>query len=197
MICPRPSSAQDLKVWQIAETIRCRRADRLGETFIPRPLEVHPSGRRVLPLADFIRWKPDLGSVREISNGALRVARVLSTSHYWSQPLDVRLKVKQMIRRIIEVMSGHNSQCTAVDFSRLAWMSISVEDLPSALTWTERGLSIDPDNVYCLILPRRLGRLPFPQETKAKGAWHQPQVQFPTGIRVASRLEETQHPHTS
>ena len=45
--CGSEPSAQDLKVWQIAETIRRRRAERLGETFIPRPLEVHPAGPKM------------------------------------------------------------------------------------------------------------------------------------------------------
>jgi hypothetical protein len=136
------------------------------------PLEQRQPWERLATLCertdDFVGCVDALASLCElpgmelyhITNAALRLISIVSKPRYKSRTLETKVKVKQMIPRIIERMGVHYGECTAVDFTRLAWMSLHVGDIPAAEMWTKRGLAIEPDNVYCLRLAQRLDMQP-------------------------------------
>lgn len=103
--------------------------------------------------------------LRRMSNAALHVLTMLRKTGYSTQPFDYRRKVKQTIPRIISMMAVQASECTVIDFTRLAWLCLNVEDEENARYWTERGLALEKDNVHCLSLARRLGVLPEGEPT--------------------------------
>jgi len=98
--------------------------------------------------------------LRQISNAATHVLTMLRNIRYLAKPFEYRLRVKQTIPRIISTMAARASECTVTDFTRLAWLSLIMDDDIGARSWTERGLEIEEDNVHCLSLAQRLGMEP-------------------------------------
>jgi hypothetical protein len=111
--------------------------------------------------------------LRRMSNAAEHVLIMLRRVHYLSQPFEYRRKVKQTIPRIVSRIAARASDCGVTDLTRLAWLSLVVDDEASAHIWTERGLLMEQDNVHCLSLAQRLGmrpqRQPPPKVRSVKG----------------------------
>jgi hypothetical protein len=114
---------------------------------------------------------PDV-PLRRMSNAAEHVLIMLKKIRYISRPFEYRRKVKQTIPRIISRIASRSVECGVTDFTRLAWLSLVIDDEASAKEWTERGLATEEDNVHCLSLAQRLGirprRLPPPTARGAK-----------------------------
>jgi hypothetical protein len=87
-----------------------------------------------------------------ISNAVNRVNGILRSSKY---SLDVGDR-QQLVKELADVMVTRVSECTATDLSRLAWLYLSLQDVTKADELVKRGLSREPDNVYCQRLLARL-----------------------------------------
>jgi hypothetical protein len=107
--------------------------------------------------------------LRRMSNAASHLLTMLRNIRYLAQPFEYRRKVRQTIPRIISMMASRDSECTVTDMTRLAWLSLKVDDEAGARWWTERGLAMEGDNVHCLSLAQRLGiqlQRQLPQNSK-------------------------------
>jgi hypothetical protein len=73
--------------------------------------------------------------------------------------LDVDVDVDErrtMARRIRSLLEGYVRHADATTFSRLAWLSLHVNDLEAAGQYTQRGLALEPYNQHCRRLAERL-----------------------------------------
>jgi hypothetical protein len=61
-------------------------------------------------------------SVNVMSNAAQSVIAMLRELSYRSQPLERRKKVKQTLPRISAMIASKVEQCSATEFSQLAWL---------------------------------------------------------------------------
>jgi hypothetical protein len=107
--------------------------------------------------------------LRRMSNAAEHILTMLRKVRYLGQPFEYRRKVKQTIPRITSRIAARSAECSVTDLTRLAWLSLVVDDETSARFWTERGLELEADNVHCLSLAQRLGIRPGlkpPSKTK-------------------------------
>jgi hypothetical protein len=59
--------------------------------------------------------------------------------------------------RIRGLLENYVDQADATVFSRLAWLSLHVNDLDAARGYTLRGLAVEPYNHHCRGLAQRLG----------------------------------------
>lgn len=56
---------------------------------------------------------------------------------------------KYIAKKLIEILSVRESEASATDFSRIAWLSINIGDTQSGIEYAEKGLHVDPNNEYC------------------------------------------------
>jgi hypothetical protein len=87
-----------------------------------------------------------------ISNAVNRVNGQLRSSKY---PLDSGDR-GQLVRELADVMATRILECDATDLSRLAWLYLSLQNLPKAKELVGLGLSKEPENTYCRNLKTRL-----------------------------------------
>ena len=90
--------------------------------------------------------------LRQMSNAAEHVLIMLRKVRYLSQLFEYRRKVKQTIPRIVSRMTARASEFCVTELTRLAWLSLVIDDEAWAKTWTEKGLQMEADNVHCLSL---------------------------------------------
>lgn len=91
-------------------------------------------------------------SLFEISETANEINR-----YFQEGKLDLDSEVKEkIILRVANLMASKMKDATAVDYSRLAWLYLHINDEDSALIMIRRGLEKDPENNYCRRLAIRL-----------------------------------------
>lgn len=96
--------------------------------------------------------KADLAPTFLISNAVNRVNGLLHTSKYSLDAGDRR----QLVQELADVMVNRASECSATDLSRLAWLYLSLQNLPKAEELVSLGLSKEADNSHCQKLKTRL-----------------------------------------
>lgn len=71
--------------------------------------------------------------------------------------LDFDTDEKQiLVQRLITLMEARAHEADGVDFSRLAWLCLQVNDVENARKWTRRGLAVEPENVHCRNLATKI-----------------------------------------
>jgi hypothetical protein len=87
---------------------------------------------------------PDV-SFRTVSDAVNRVNNLFSTKNFILDSDE-----KQIIaQRLAQVMENRVSEGDATDCSRLAWLFLRLHEENKTNTIVQKGLSIDPDNIYC------------------------------------------------
>jgi len=62
----------------------------------------------------------------------------------------------RVVNGVIRAMKEYAIEMDATDCSRLAWLYLRLGDHDSARRLTQQGLSLEPNNEYCLRLAQRL-----------------------------------------
>ncbi len=88
----------------------------------------------------------------DISNTANRLNRLL---HEGRLGMD-RDEKRQLAQRIAIVLQRRRNEASADDFSRMAWLSIHLEQRDKAKEYAQTGLQLDPDNFHCSNLITRI-----------------------------------------
>lgn len=65
---------------------------------------------------------------------------------------------RKMIQRIADVLEERQSEASATDFSRMAWLALHLKQDSKAKEFVEAGLQLDPDHIDCKNLLEKLSR---------------------------------------
>jgi hypothetical protein len=77
---------------------------------------------------------------------------------YRQQIVSIAADERQLIgRKLLGIFSERREEADATDFSRAAWLCLSLDEIESAKEFTREGLRLVPDNEFCLNLASRLG----------------------------------------
>ena len=63
-----------------------------------------------------------------------------------------------LVKRLIALFETRVDEGDGVDFSRLAWLCLQLQDVERARKWTRRGLEAQPGNEHCIRLAGRLAK---------------------------------------
>ena len=152
-----------------AEESRSRAKEYIGRFLASAPV----TGRRAawLQLADLCQASGDvLGEIHALSESALLPTVDLDDIGRIVTRLNARLRtlkgqnseearsggVRELIESVIEAMEKRMDELTAINCSGLAWLHLNLGQADRALQITRHGLSVDPDNEYCLNLYAKL-----------------------------------------
>lgn len=92
-------------------------------------------------------------SLRSLSNAANRFNSLVREQRDAFE-MDAR---QVLARRLLSAMEQRIVQAEAIDYSRMAWLCLMLDDQPAAVEYTRSGLRKDPGNEYCQNLATRLG----------------------------------------
>ncbi len=87
-----------------------------------------------------------------ISDAANRINRSFS-QHYQSLDTDEK---RVVVKRLVELMECRLNEADATDLSRLAWLSLHLQDESRARRYTELGRELEPENIYIASLFERV-----------------------------------------
>lgn len=87
-----------------------------------------------------------------ISNAVNRISNLLRAEHVIIDESDLH----QLLAELVEAFETRRAECSGTDFSRLAWLHISLKQFDKAQDAVDRGLAIEPTNLHCENLRRRL-----------------------------------------
>jgi tetratricopeptide (TPR) repeat protein len=91
-------------------------------------------------------------SYGEISSAARRLNALLHDGRLQVDSREKRVLVEQLLREL----KLASEQATAADFSQIAWLCLQLQDEREAREYVLRGLELDPSDVHCRRLARRL-----------------------------------------
>ncbi|MBN2529088.1 MAG: hypothetical protein JXR76_22045 [Deltaproteobacteria bacterium] len=92
-------------------------------------------------------------SFRDISNTANRLNEL---GKKYPNEFDSEQK-NEFARRLLDVMDQRVSAADADDYSRMAWLAISINQENRARAYVEAGLKLEFDNIHCQRIAERLG----------------------------------------
>lgn len=89
----------------------------------------------------------------DVSNTANLLNRLLK-EHGVDLERDMK---RQLAERLLPVLERRRSEADGDAFSRMAWLALRIGQEAKAIEYAEAGLSIEPENPYCLSIAERLG----------------------------------------
>ena len=87
-----------------------------------------------------------------ISNTANRLNELFREEHQLFETQEKRI----VVEALVNTMEERIKEANANDFSRLAWLCLHLRDEEKAMSFTNMGLKLDPDNIYCQSLLAKL-----------------------------------------
>ena len=82
-------------------------------------------------------------------------AKRINDYFYWN-PNERQLDYQILLDTFINAMKTRMDEATATDYSRLAWLQLSIGHVGDAKETVNHGLGLDPTNQYCLKLSEKL-----------------------------------------
>lgn len=89
----------------------------------------------------------------DLSNSANALSKLYNENKLWVDAYEKRLSIEKVITAFENRIFDEGD---ATDYSRLAWLYMQLNDLKNAKQFVEAGLGIDPQNIYCLRLLKKL-----------------------------------------
>lgn len=130
-----PTSAQAGDAWRMLAYACYRTGDELGE--------IHAFVERAqiegIPFYD-------------VSNTANQLNRYFREHSGWIDQEEKR----QLVHRLLKVLHRRRQEANADDLSKMAWLSLHMDQLAQAREYAEAGLVMDPENPHCMRLLERL-----------------------------------------
>lgn len=91
----------------------------------------------------------------ELSNIANHINRMFNSKELIVENHDVK---NELLIRFVQVLWNRRSEGNAIDYSRIAWLALHINDQDRALMLVDEGLKVDPCNEYCIKLKSKLER---------------------------------------
>lgn len=89
----------------------------------------------------------------DLANTANRLNALLK-----EHQLDLQKDEKGILaNRLLVVLDQRQNEANADDYSRMAWLALHLKREDKARSYVERGLALNPDNLYCKKLSEKLG----------------------------------------